>query len=224
MKPNQQQKQLLQKYLCKGLKYRETYEEVYDHILAALENKSLPLSFGDAVNYIIREDFGGMNGIALMEAQYQKSTMKEMQKKYLTYIIEYLKFPQTGILVIYSIIVYCLVKQPWFNLLIFGGVFFILRIIPRLLKTIRYFKKGYILRDTKRSVKDRFFSWLDYIPALLFCFFILFTPGFYKGLPLLWLKNIDSFFITIFFVIYSLHALSCFKLYKYDLRTKYITR
>lgn len=39
MRPSQQQKLWLQDYLRQVLTYRETYEEVYDHVLVALEDK-----------------------------------------------------------------------------------------------------------------------------------------------------------------------------------------
>ena len=38
MKPSQQQQQWLKEYLYQVIKYRETYLEVYDHVLTALEN------------------------------------------------------------------------------------------------------------------------------------------------------------------------------------------
>ena len=219
MKPTSAQLKALKDYLRKALNYRETYAEFYDHILAALESKHGNMSFEDAVNSIIGEDFGGIERMRSIEKSYQKETMKEMQKKYLTYVIECLKFPLISIFAVCSIIVYYLIKQPWFNLFIFLGVLFILRIIPRLLKSIRYFITGYVFYDTKRSVKDSIFVWLDYIPGILFCFFMVLVPIFHKVSSMAWLKNMNSAVMTALFILYALHTFVFYKVYKEDIKT-----
>jgi hypothetical protein len=43
MKPTEQEKQWLKEYLYQALTYRETFDEVYDHILLALEHKEAQL-------------------------------------------------------------------------------------------------------------------------------------------------------------------------------------
>lgn len=58
MKPTLQQGEILKKYLREALLYRETYEEVYDHVLTSLAQKSEESSFQNAVNEILNDDFG----------------------------------------------------------------------------------------------------------------------------------------------------------------------
>ena len=109
MVASQQEKQELEKYLRKNLKYRETCAEFYDHILAALEAKPADGSFADAARQIINDDFGGIAGMRLIEAKYQQASFKELRDKYLQAILDCLKFPAAAVLLMYSIVVYYLV-------------------------------------------------------------------------------------------------------------------
>ena len=60
MTPTNQQQQWLKDYLRAVLTYRETYEEVYDHVLLALEDKS-------------KDDFFEiLEGVKIVERESQK--------------------------------------------------------------------------------------------------------------------------------------------------------
>src|SRR5258708_3419262 len=86
-------KLLESKSLAKTSLYRETYIEFYDHILSALEAKPDTMDFRVAVESIIADDFGGYSAMRTIETRYQKTIMREMQRKYLGYLIDCLKFP-----------------------------------------------------------------------------------------------------------------------------------
>ncbi len=66
MKLDARQDELLKHYLRKVFLYRETYEEVYDHMISALEERPYTVSFQYAVNDIIRRDFGGHNNLSVI--------------------------------------------------------------------------------------------------------------------------------------------------------------
>jgi S-adenosylmethionine:tRNA-ribosyltransferase-isomerase (queuine synthetase) len=78
MKPTLQQTQILKKYLRSTLDYRETYQEIYDHILSAVEGNTAGASFEEVVNNIINTDFGGAKGLVRLERQYYKSVVREV--------------------------------------------------------------------------------------------------------------------------------------------------
>jgi uncharacterized membrane protein len=214
MNPTQQEKQWLHKYLYQALVYRETYEEVYDHILLALADKPAQPFFESMVNDIIDEDFGGFEGMAKIESGYQKQTIREMQKKYLSYLIEFLRLPLIGFFIISAVIACYIIKQPLFNLWLFAGIIVLMGIIPSILNTIRYIRSGYIMRDNKRSVKDDAFIWLKYFPGVLISLFVIFHYWVVKDTPADWLKNTSPVMLTLVIVAYALHTLSVCRVYK----------
>ncbi|MEB0262970.1 MULTISPECIES: hypothetical protein [unclassified Mucilaginibacter] len=79
MKPSEQQLKVLQAYLYKTLSYRETYEEILDHVLTAIEVKRRSgdmRDIGVVFQDVVDTDFGGYRGIeelALKQVKiYQK--------------------------------------------------------------------------------------------------------------------------------------------------------
>ncbi len=93
MKPSEQQLKVLQAYLYKTLSYRETYEEIYDHILSAVEFQPGNISFEDAVNNIIRNDFGSPENLLKIEKDIKNALVKDAVRKYFTYLSACFKFP-----------------------------------------------------------------------------------------------------------------------------------
>ena len=167
MKPNQQQNQQLQEYLRKGLKYRETYEEVYDHILVALENKPEASSFNGTVNEIIREDFGGSKNLWRIEENFRKSVAKDMSGQFWRFFSTYMKFPLAVYTVIISAIVYYIIYKINIQTVAFERIFVLFAFLPALLVPVRYYKIGYIFKDTKKSVRDNIFVWIAQFPLRL---------------------------------------------------------
>lgn len=167
MKPNLQQKQQLQDYLRKGLKYRETYEEVYDHILVALENKAGASSFNGTVNEIIREDFGGSKNLWRIEENFRKSVAKDMSSQFWQCFSTYMKFPLAMYTVIISAIVYYIIYYINMQPVAFERIFILFAFLPALLVPVRYYKIGYIFKDTKKSVRDNIFVWIAQFPLRL---------------------------------------------------------
>jgi hypothetical protein len=59
-------------YIFEAPRYRETYYEIYDHIVNALEQADEPFNM-DLVKQIVQEDFGGFQNIIHQEDVYRKS-------------------------------------------------------------------------------------------------------------------------------------------------------
>ncbi|MES2484543.1 MAG: hypothetical protein V4581_01145 [Bacteroidota bacterium] len=93
MKPNAKQITTIEDILGSVTRYRETYEELYDHILSALENVPDETPFVDALYNIVEYQLGGKRGISKIERKYRKAALKEIAKKYLGYFGGYVVSP-----------------------------------------------------------------------------------------------------------------------------------
>jgi len=72
MKLTEEQLSEIRIYIFGTPRYRETYYELYDHIINALEQLDEPFHLG-LVKQIVEDDFGGFEGIVIQEELYQKS-------------------------------------------------------------------------------------------------------------------------------------------------------
>jgi hypothetical protein len=87
-----QQHQEIRNYIFDAPKYTETYNEVYDHIVNALEDKEEVYSI-ELVTGIVNGDFGGFNEIRRQEELYQKQINKKYAKLFLTELADSFKWP-----------------------------------------------------------------------------------------------------------------------------------
>ncbi|QNR85510.1 hypothetical protein H9N25_03270 [Pedobacter riviphilus] len=78
MRLTAQQHQEIKGYIFDVPKYIETYNEVYDHVVNALEDKDEAYST-ELVAKIINDDFGSFNEIKQQEELYQKQINKNRQ-------------------------------------------------------------------------------------------------------------------------------------------------
>jgi hypothetical protein len=217
MKPTAEQQTFLSKYLRKNLRYRETYTEFYDHILSALESKPQTISFQDAIESIIKEDFGGYDGMFAIERRYYGMVTSEIRSKYLSYVIEYLKFPLIGVTGSIALFFYFITNQSWFGFWVFVEIIITIRFAPILLRWIRNFKLGHIFTKPQRSVKDGVFEWLDYIPVMVFLVIVIFH-AFDQNSPMIWFKNAGPVVLTMILVGCALHTLSYYEVYKNEFK------
>ncbi|MGI4728333.1 MAG: hypothetical protein ACRYGB_07160 [Janthinobacterium lividum] len=164
MKPTLQQTEILKTYLSDILKYRETIDEVYDHVLSAVEAKPENISFQDAVNDILNDDFGGGNGLAKMEKQHLQDAIWEGIIQMIKYVIANFFFPS----ILYTIILYVATSYAVQNIKI--NHFQVVLIFPLnalfflLISWIRKFFVGYFTRDTRKSIQDIVTERIMYIP------------------------------------------------------------
>ena len=187
MKPSLQQEENLRTYLRKELRYRETYEEVYDHILTALEQKPDNVPFQDLVNQIIKDDFGGGKGLLEMEKRCHQMVTDEMVGLQLNYFKSNFKFPNLVYTLILFLTIYLVVPQISHASFIITFLNFAGLIVPGIVILIRHFNVKYFTLDIKKSVKDSIIRKIAYI----FYQFILFP----SIIGLNHKKNIDSFII-----------------------------
>ncbi|MEO8886013.1 MAG: hypothetical protein ABI367_08115 [Mucilaginibacter sp.] len=216
MTPSPEQLKLLQDNLRKVLTYRETYEEVYDHILSALANEPDNINIGDALNKIIQNDFGGYEKLSRLEKTIKRALVKDTLRKYSFFLISYFEFP----VLIYTVglsllfIYFSLIIKV--NYLSWSILFSIPIFAPGIIVNIRHFKKGYILGDTKQSARDRIFRTISRIPMQI-SMFVFFTSIHYKF-------NYNQVSIAIIFIILNIHVLAMLKLYNYEFKKISVNR
>jgi len=176
--PSQQQITYLKDYLRKLLSYRETYEEVFDHLMAALADQPSSLSFEQAINAVIKQDFNGPKGLLSLETQLAKRAASAAIKQQWENIKYYLKIQRLHYVgICYLISCYIIYYIP-FTPFLFLSLFFIGALVPGILVMVRYFNIGYYFRDRKKSIRDKIIGLIAGRPLLILnpgLFFISFT-------------------------------------------------
>jgi hypothetical protein len=94
--------------------YRESFDEVYDHILAALAVNDTPKFHIDLVKGIVNSDLGGFKQIALAEKAFEKAFARSCMKNIKQELINAFKFP--GMIVTVFLLLVC---STFYNLVPF---------------------------------------------------------------------------------------------------------
>ncbi len=213
MKPTLQQEEILRKYLRDALAYRETYEEVYDHILSALEQKPQGIPFQEAVNQILNDDFGGGKGLVEMEKKCYQSVVDETIGQQWKYFKSNFKFPNLIYTLILFLTIYFIVSKIAFAsfiivFLVFAGI-----LVPGLFMLIRYYWMGYFTLDTKKSIKDKIMGKIAGRCSQLIMFTMLFLSN-KKHLAInSWVSNYTAI-VTLTVTVFIFYILSFIKLSK----------
>lgn len=118
MIPNHEQEEFIKDKLPGRFKCRETYEELYDHVLTALAAVPDDAPFFEAVNDIIENDLGGAKAIRLIESKYIKIVIKEYVTDYFRCIRQCLTSFLVLPIIAATITYYLLMQHEWFNAVI----------------------------------------------------------------------------------------------------------
>ena len=100
-----EQKAEIGSYIGTVPKYRETYNELYDHILNSFENNNVNYSINE-VDRIVNSDFGGFSEIVRQEKLYQAELSKKYNKHFRQEMLNTFKWPR--ILTNLCVLVFCL--------------------------------------------------------------------------------------------------------------------
>lgn len=103
MKLTLAQKKEISDYIINIPKFRETYNELYDHILNSLENNEEKFSL-DAVDRIVDADFYGYYEITHQEKNLQKQLNRKYNRLFLLEMLNTFKLPQ----LVNNLIIFCL--------------------------------------------------------------------------------------------------------------------
>lgn len=213
MKPTEQQDILLRKYLLDSLLYRETYQEVYDHVLSALENREFNGTLEEAVNQILREDFGGYDKLRELENTAKRAAIADGVNTFTRFLVSYFRLPRLLCTMVAVVVIYFSIGQIKLAPIMFEAILGIIILTPAILSLRRYYVIGYLFRDTKKSIRDDVFGRISMVPTRLFVIFGIFiTINFDKG------KNIFDHttptVLTALYVLSAIYLLSLIRLYR----------
>jgi len=217
MKPTAQQVKNLQEYLHDTLTYRETYEEIYDHILTALEHQSEGVSYQDAINNIIRNDFGGAENLLKIEKVNKSALVDESLKKYMGFFKGY--FKSLGIIYTGSatLLIYYFLSHVSLSVMFFELILAVLTLlIPVSIAVMRLFNTGYFLDTTRKSARDKMFEYFAGGPSRLLI--ILNIWAFKTSVLGVWF-NAHPYIVTLVIMVCAIYNLALYKLYKDEFKT-----
>ncbi|MDB5061103.1 MAG: hypothetical protein JWP67_946 [Mucilaginibacter sp.] len=225
MKPDQQQIKLLQNYLHETLTYRETYEEIYDHILTALEHQPDNISYQDVINNIICNDFGDHKNLLKIEKISKEALVKESFSKYVSFFLGYFKFHGLIYTATYGLLMYYFLTSINLGVVAFVSIVLIVTVVvPGVIIMVRLFNTGYFLDTTRKSARDKMFENFAGGPvrvliALHAWIFITSSGHFYKMSVYGAWYNLHPYSITIILMLCTIYNLALYKLYKDEFKT-----
>jgi hypothetical protein len=235
MKPTTEEKQWLQEYLYQALSYRETYAEVYDHILLALEDRPAREFFASTVNDIIEEDFGGSINMLNMETECKVTTNSEVKSQYWHIVGGWFTTPLIAYTVVIFALLFFALSLNNFKIKMAIGIasFLVGVLLPIILISVRSFKIGRTYGDTKECIRDRAFRWLIYGFFLVSMFVLGPVSNFLKVIMMhaFHYHSDKEFGVSISghiltatnLMIVIIHFLSLVKLYRDEFKTGMIT-
>ena len=213
MKLNQNEKAWVDKLVYQNVKYNETYYEVIDHVISALENeKEENITFYQKLNQIWDEDFGGYENLPYLEKQREKEVNKLIGKRRLEIFRSYFKLPLIISTFTFSIAFYFVSYYFFSNIALFIILIFSL-MVPSFFSGIMYWKTKQI-NFIKPSIKNK-----EITRSRDLTYRIIWLPIYSSITFLHWFYNvsIDQIFSPLFVtltIICILHNLSYFRLYK----------
>lgn len=219
MKPDARQNEVLKQYLRKVFLYRETYEEVYDHMVSALQSQPDNTSFETAVNQIICEDFGGHDRLINLERDCKKAMERDLRKRQLNYFLSFFKFPTVLLVAGFAVILYQILNGALLSNHTIRWLFWGMTLLPYFAVPLRYYFTGYVFGDTKRSIRDSMMGSLSMLPLRVFCAaFALSVTGVINGISF----KPDVTLITAGVVLFAIYFFAFFKLSREEFKVNVI--
>jgi len=93
MELNKAQRDEVRDYIITVPKYRETYHELYDHLLNALAEREETFSIEEVIK-IINDDFGGFSEIVQQEKEYQREIVKKYNVVFRQQMLNTFRWPE----------------------------------------------------------------------------------------------------------------------------------
>jgi len=210
-------------YLAGILKYQETVDEIADHIISSLEGMEIDKPFSKVITEIINNDFGGSEGLAVMEQESQQLVSKSLNNCLNRQFWTYLKFPKIFHVFAFFSAFYHVFSTYEFTVIFLLIAFYLLASIPTVMYLRRYFYSGYYTGSIKKSIKDRTIARLGSMPmrianTLLMC--IVYELGSPKVND--FISSYPSF-VSFLFVLLSVQVLSFVQLNQNEIK-KYMVR
>jgi len=151
MKLNDLQTAAVKQLVSTEVKFNETYCEVYDHVMTALEAKDSLPDIQQAYSDIIEEDFGGHRGIETLEENRKQVVRMETFQKQMQMLYAFFKLPGLLILIGFCGVYYYLFDHKLLHAdPVFSGSFILLTVSSFMIMGV----SNFILRQTKPSINN----------------------------------------------------------------------
>ncbi len=210
------QKQVLGKYLNNVLVYKETYNEMYDHIASGLQNAPQNERFEQSMHNYINAEFGGTKGLKVIEKQYRTRALSIIKREYVEYVLSQFRLPRvlrwTAVgLAFYICYKGGVIKDAWFF-----PTFFV--VAPQLgFRTFTRYIRSFRGKKEKRSVKDSGFLFIRYIPVIFWL-----TAALYRLVtgynPREWFRSLSPEVVTLLVVVHLMHVIAFSKIHGRHIR------
>lgn len=228
MTPSEQQKQWLKDYLYQTMQYRETYEEVYDHMLVAIENAPEQKFFESVVADIITADFGSNNGLYDLEQKCLRTAVISANTQYVQFFKSWFAIPR---ITVSTIIFLFLLSVNYLNHFATSIIFVSLWLVfPVILFVVRKITSRVIDIKSKPSVRDEIFRRITFRSTYLIWIwsvtlkYITFLMKYLFNLPfrLTYSAIADNILSGAILALMIVHILSVIELYRSEFKTQMI--
>jgi len=208
------QKKELRFLLWENVKFKETYYEVYDHILTTLEAyEENDLEFDVLIEQIINEDFGGMEMLLTMEEEREAIVVKQVRARHWHHIMSYFRLPLFIVTLLATGLAFYLGAYVSRNsVMVMVVVTVIVPIIPYLSKLLNL--------EYKASIKDGVVKEAGF-RGMLILNLVLYTPLiFFNDASYHFFNQVHIALTTFVAVLFTVNCLSFIKLYRDEFKMK----
>jgi len=115
MKLTTDQEELIGQLLRRYVKYRDTYNEVYDHVLSSLDAMPDDVRFADALRDIVENELGGAKGLKALEKQRIWFDLREFVKEYFNNLLKSFTSIIILPLTVSTYLFYCSIESEWLD-------------------------------------------------------------------------------------------------------------
>ncbi|MDT3402466.1 hypothetical protein [Mucilaginibacter terrae] len=215
MKITEQEQQDIKSVLWQNIKFRETIDEVYDHILSSVEEMPTEGNPGAIARNIINTEFGGWDGIKESEQERLKAVRKYVGNRLWQYIKNWFSLPLILLTVLIAIGIYNMagyIPRRVLFLVVFGIAMMPLPYWLKIAPCNRFSKK--YKPSIKECIAERIATFgISIFNCLLFLPGVLLNDENYK-----FLRDGHIAIITPVVILYLIYGISSVKVLKEDLR------
>lgn len=215
MKLTPLQKKEIEHYIKAASKYRETYNEVYDHVLNAVENLDEPYQL-ETVGRIIKEDFGTFKEIKKMENRlFSKMKWKYLKSVFLN-MITFKKLSDVGydfLLVLFCFLLYIYISRNQTNISL---LYIFVMSLSYLIAVVWLIINKHIKFRLDRSAKGEIVGWLLLLPFAFFptTFLLFFSTSGIINIT----ESVKSIILSSLLLITAIYIKSFLNIYRIKIR------
>jgi hypothetical protein len=215
MTTTRENEEQLRAILWGHIKYQETYNEVYDHVLTAIENEhTTNLSFKDTALAIIDMDFGGLSNLKNLERNKTKAISSQVVKSQMLYARDYFKIPSIGFTLFVVIFTCYIANTKLLSVVLLGATFIML--IPIIVVGVRIVKNVLSKKAGKPSVKDNMFNLIAIYGVVLYN--AVNATSITRHFKLHQLSQLHVGAIVLVILFYTIYGLSFIKVYRKEIK------